>query len=346
VAARHVLVRRGLEGGSSESSGVLENIWWFRLATFVLGALPQVIKLYGMAGIPWTQAWASMYLVAFLLIEILTQLGGTGWTQGQLEFTDQILRIEKNFDTLEVTLGHVGFAVQAVIWGLICATLIPTDMLYTINSKYYSESYNMEWLFWPLAIPSILFSFFLSVGIYGVWLIIFLGPVLFGWFVVRMLCDIYTPGVIKFISALLAITDESASLVLCLAICIPLLYGSYSVCYHLSNFKSISGVMEWAMTWIVELYLKPGPSATYFMKFELGVFFLGCVSLVIILLYRIFFVGSYSSPFKSKFEVSGTWKGCYSFQFFLFTLVTAFMYYCYRFSSTGTFKPEWAEVLG
>jgi len=35
---------------------------------FVLGVLPQAIKLFGMRGIPWTQAWGGLYLSSFLVL--------------------------------------------------------------------------------------------------------------------------------------------------------------------------------------------------------------------------------------------------------------------------------------
>jgi hypothetical protein len=35
---------------------------------FILGVLPQTIKLFGMSGIPWTQAWGGIYLSSFLVI--------------------------------------------------------------------------------------------------------------------------------------------------------------------------------------------------------------------------------------------------------------------------------------
>ena len=43
----------------------------FRIAVFFLGALPQVIKLFAIRGIPWTQALGGMYLVSFLVTECI-----------------------------------------------------------------------------------------------------------------------------------------------------------------------------------------------------------------------------------------------------------------------------------
>jgi hypothetical protein len=35
---------------------------------FILGMLPQATKLFGMRGIPWTQACGGLYLSSFLVI--------------------------------------------------------------------------------------------------------------------------------------------------------------------------------------------------------------------------------------------------------------------------------------
>jgi hypothetical protein len=47
-----------------------------RMLSFVLGTLSQAVKLFGMSGIPWTKAWGAMYLVDFLIIELLAYLAG------------------------------------------------------------------------------------------------------------------------------------------------------------------------------------------------------------------------------------------------------------------------------
>jgi hypothetical protein len=130
-AVRHILLCRGLEGGTGESSEGLEGIWWFRLVVFVLGSLLQVVKIYSMTGIPWTQAWASIYLIAFPIVEIVTQLAGIDLTEGQLDFTDPILRVEHTFMLLDAILSWLGCVVQVVIWAGVCAVPIPTTILYT-----------------------------------------------------------------------------------------------------------------------------------------------------------------------------------------------------------------------
>ncbi|KAL8782109.1 MAG: hypothetical protein Q9213_005679 [Squamulea squamosa] len=48
----------------------------FRAILFVLGVLPQAIKLFASSGIPASRAWASLYLVSWTVLEILVVMPG------------------------------------------------------------------------------------------------------------------------------------------------------------------------------------------------------------------------------------------------------------------------------
>ncbi|KAG4430217.1 hypothetical protein IFR05_014303 [Cadophora sp. M221] len=50
----------------------LEKMTWLRWLWFILGALPPAIKLMGMGGIPWEQAWGLMFLTSWTINEGLT----------------------------------------------------------------------------------------------------------------------------------------------------------------------------------------------------------------------------------------------------------------------------------
>ncbi|KAI9859670.1 MAG: hypothetical protein M1813_006601 [Trichoglossum hirsutum] len=49
-----------------------------RLVLFVLGVLPQVVKLCAVTGIPWTKTWGSMYLASFVVTELVVVIAGRG----------------------------------------------------------------------------------------------------------------------------------------------------------------------------------------------------------------------------------------------------------------------------
>ncbi|KKY27476.1 hypothetical protein UCRPC4_g01071 [Phaeomoniella chlamydospora] len=70
VQARFAHVRADEDG----SFGALRKNTVFRALLFLLGALPQAIKLYAIRGAPWTQTLATIYLVSFLCSEIITAI--------------------------------------------------------------------------------------------------------------------------------------------------------------------------------------------------------------------------------------------------------------------------------
>lgn len=69
-----------VEDSRGESSLLqLQKNTVFRLAVFVLGTLPQAIKLYGMSGIVWTKIWGVMFLSSFATLELLVLLPRDRW---------------------------------------------------------------------------------------------------------------------------------------------------------------------------------------------------------------------------------------------------------------------------
>ena len=109
------------EGGSLFN---LQNDTLARLSVFVLGPLPQIIKLYAMRGVPWTTVWASMLFSSFLALEVLVLILGRSWRELSANVhqgTPQGVRqnaLQGN-DTpashLETTLG-LGVAMASVGW--------------------------------------------------------------------------------------------------------------------------------------------------------------------------------------------------------------------------------------
>ena len=79
AASRRIVAYRFRDVANHSGTGSLEDLknnTTFRLVLFVLGALPQIIKLYGVHGLLWTKVWATMFLASFVLLECLVlQLG-------------------------------------------------------------------------------------------------------------------------------------------------------------------------------------------------------------------------------------------------------------------------------
>jgi hypothetical protein len=70
-AARKVADYRFQDFDENGGFTAVEKSTLVRILVFVLGALPQAVKFYGMSGIPWTKVWGSMYLASFFVNEVI-----------------------------------------------------------------------------------------------------------------------------------------------------------------------------------------------------------------------------------------------------------------------------------
>ncbi|MCJ1286386.1 hypothetical protein MMC26_005731 [Xylographa opegraphella] len=110
-SARAVLHWRFHENGAEPEEAAKIEQGWFRALVFVLGALPQMVKVVGLQGVPWTQALCSAYLASFAVVELLVYLAG--------EDRDDVDRaiVQPGF---VVTLGRIfrglGGVVQTALW--------------------------------------------------------------------------------------------------------------------------------------------------------------------------------------------------------------------------------------
>jgi hypothetical protein len=74
IAATRILSRRVVDGNGETDLGAIRTAVAqsrLRWMAFAIGVLPAVLKVYGSQGIPWSQAFGTMYLASWLLFEIL-----------------------------------------------------------------------------------------------------------------------------------------------------------------------------------------------------------------------------------------------------------------------------------
>jgi len=45
----------------------------------VLGALPQAVKLYAAQGLLWTNVWSTLFLMSFIVVELIVLVAGKDW---------------------------------------------------------------------------------------------------------------------------------------------------------------------------------------------------------------------------------------------------------------------------
>jgi hypothetical protein len=58
----------------------IDRTWRYSIGAFLIGALPQTIKVFAMQGIPWTQLLVANYLIAYIIPELLRLVAGPAGT--------------------------------------------------------------------------------------------------------------------------------------------------------------------------------------------------------------------------------------------------------------------------
>ena len=106
------------EGVEPEEEAKIEQ-GWFRALVFVLGALPQMIKVIGLQGVPWTQTLCSAYLAPFVVVELLVYLAG----KDRDDFDHAI--VQPNYvEKLAKFSRNLGGLVQTWLWIYILADVL------------------------------------------------------------------------------------------------------------------------------------------------------------------------------------------------------------------------------
>jgi hypothetical protein len=134
-AARHVWWDRFPEDVDPEASG-RDSSWGLNMWAFLLGALPQAIKIYGMHGIPLTQATATIFLVSFITMEILRLTAGPAGCQElvPMPIVDFTKKRVKDIGSVIATISDIS---QSVAWAVILSYLLPSVSLDDAPVNYF-----------------------------------------------------------------------------------------------------------------------------------------------------------------------------------------------------------------
>ena len=95
----------------------LQEMYIFRAAGFLLGALPQAIKIYACSGLWWTKVWVSMFLMSFLVLESFIIL--VRYREGIIETAEEPL----SRDLDELTLKEADLKVFE--YGVLLLSVLP-----------------------------------------------------------------------------------------------------------------------------------------------------------------------------------------------------------------------------
>jgi hypothetical protein len=86
------------------------------IVLFILGVLPQAIKLFGMHGIPWTQACGGLYLSSYLVIAGVSALAWRAERDTNADTSWEWDLDERTIEVLNVASIWVVTVVQAGVW--------------------------------------------------------------------------------------------------------------------------------------------------------------------------------------------------------------------------------------
>jgi len=336
TAARHVWYDRFENNPEGRRDSGIDHLWRFNIIFFILGALPQSIKVFGMRGIPGTQTWTAFFLAAFLVPEFLRLFAGTAHAE-DLTPMPIISRAKVHFTYLQDLTVLVSGILQYCIWVWVASYFVPTSLFYTINKTYdfvaATQFYIIltDLLCWILLTLLILLCLYVIL-IAATWLFNTLDSYYLHHNLSYKLYKVYG-YIISFLGNILGASDEQVKSVI--SILTNIVWGIF--CLSLGYFCSGP----------VYLHVFSHP-ITYTPALRLLGAGLGIVLgfLLCHLLFRVAFMGRFSRYPKQVFGLDGMFGEFFSIFLFLMDFATVLAYYAYIYDAQGTYKPSWTEKLG
>ncbi|MCJ1229310.1 hypothetical protein MMC12_005975 [Toensbergia leucococca] len=160
-AARLVMSKRSHASSSSPlvTNAVIgdkapSRTWWLRLAVFVFGALPQMVKVIGFEGVPLTQTICAAFFVSFLVVEVVAlaaehpiQSNETEWTSVARQTDSMVQRISAYFGLLAIIIQLLTYGwIGTYIWDCKFSERDPTSKqdLYAWDPPFITPN-NCAW---------------------------------------------------------------------------------------------------------------------------------------------------------------------------------------------------------
>ncbi|KAF2680492.1 hypothetical protein K458DRAFT_91953 [Lentithecium fluviatile CBS 122367] len=143
-----------------------------RLIAFILGTFSQSMKLFSCKGIPWTQAWAYLYVGSFVAMEVATLVARS---IGDVEFQNSAPRELLNCCTnpvpprfvrtvreIPITLARCSHVVFA-LWALFILIRLPATSKELGQYDQLASWPNLPWWRWLLVIPGFVYVIFVFI---------------------------------------------------------------------------------------------------------------------------------------------------------------------------------------
>ena len=84
---------------------------------YVLGPLPQAIKIFGVSGLPWTETWVALLFMAWLVEIVIRFCAGLPNTKvNGVRNEKEMLTSSKLLKRTSRTLNYVAFIMQVLVW--------------------------------------------------------------------------------------------------------------------------------------------------------------------------------------------------------------------------------------
>lgn len=91
---------------------------WIRLFFFIFGVLPQIVKLYGLSGVPWSKVLGVMYMTPLLLLELVIVVAKQAEPTPSRSQSTHLLSITERALPLHLsmTISNLATTLQACMW--------------------------------------------------------------------------------------------------------------------------------------------------------------------------------------------------------------------------------------
>lgn len=343
TAARHVWYDRFDESDTRESSGI-DSIWRLNMVAFILGALPQVVKILAMQGVPLTQSFAVVFLAAFVVLEILRIVAGVAYERdlppmpGLQRAKDQLRKIRR-------LSFQASVAIQALVWIWMISTTLPSTWFVKTEDGGPGPLTNAAITIAIVSISTILLAilFFLSFLIGGGMVLGLLALIDFlSGRISRRLGGPAHPGdaLADFVSRVFAADPSLVTTACHISLYFTAFITASILFLYLCSFLpviEVPGAVTEKSTIKVLEYVARFAAAAFLLLISLSLFHV---------IYRVCYMGAYSRNLKRFFGLHGSLKEFCSILFLTFNVFTLYVYYSSVYDSKGTYRPKWIDMLG
>ncbi|KAF2821480.1 hypothetical protein CC86DRAFT_386431 [Ophiobolus disseminans] len=300
----------------------IDHTWRIGTIAFILGALPQAIKIFGMRSIPFTQFSVAVFFVTFLVAEVFRFIAGPA---GAIDL--QPLPVVKN---IKEEIRELKDILSVILSGL---------MLY-LGMGYIPMSYTGQVWHGPV----VLFLFATGVAAIAACTFLLLDGAAGSGRVMTFMRRLDLLG--KFVDAWSRLLGTFTMLISDLTaidqnlVEVYLVPGGVFFVFFIITL-AVPSCLRFSPT-VFTLVSFWDPVVTYVAFFTTAPAWMSLCHII----FRLFFMGSLSYYPRKVLGLKGTvaecWRGC----FVLANLSIWFLIYSALYNPEGTYKPSWADALG